>query len=42
MTFSWIQEKVEMGQLTLHGWYFDIAHGQLLKYNREVKCFEDL
>jgi carbonic anhydrase len=42
MTFSWVQEKVELGQLTLHGWYFDIAHGQLLKYNREKNSFEDL
>jgi carbonic anhydrase len=42
MTFAWVREKVEAGQLTLHGWYFDIAHGQILKYNIEEKSFEQL
>jgi carbonic anhydrase len=24
MTFSWVKEKVNQGELTLHGWYFSI------------------
>jgi len=31
MTFPWIRERVERGELQLHGWYFDIKHGQLLR-----------
>ena len=42
MTFSWIKEKVDSAQLTLHGWYFDIAQGQLLSFNKQSKRFEDL
>jgi len=42
MTFSWVKEKVDSGLLTLHGWYFDIAQGQLLRFNTESKIFEDL
>ncbi len=32
-TFPWIAEKVKNGELVLHGWYFDIDHGELLKFN---------
>lgn len=42
MTFSWIRECVEQGQLTLHGWYFDIEHGELLGYNPANSQFETL
>lgn len=42
MTFSWVREKVESGALTLHGWYFDIEHGQMLKYNPSSRAFEAL
>lgn len=42
MTFSWIRERVEKGTLTLHGWYFDIERGQLLRYNEHTKAFEAL
>lgn len=33
MTFSWIRERVEAGRLALHGWYFDLEHGELLRYD---------
>ncbi len=33
MTFPWIGERVASGKVTLHGWYFDIEHGQLLRYD---------
>lgn len=42
MTFPWVRERVENGTLTLHGWYFDIEHGELLRYNPNSKRFEAL
>lgn len=42
MTFSWVRERFESGTLTLHGWYFDIEHGQLLRFNPATNCFEVL
>ena len=39
MTFSWVKERVEQGKLTLHGWYFDIEHGQLLHYDAARNIF---
>ena len=40
MTFPWVRERVEKGTLTLHGWYFDIERGELLRYNPNSKSFE--
>lgn len=42
MSFSWIRERVELGQLALHGWYFDIESGELLGYNPATRQFEVL
>jgi carbonic anhydrase len=42
MTFPWVKERVESGALALHGWYFDIEHGQLLRFNAATKHFEAL
>lgn len=42
MTFPWVRERVEGGTLTLHGWYFDIEHGQLLCFNAAEGCFKAL
>ena len=42
MTFPWIRERVERGQLTLHGWYFDIEQGQLLEYEAGTGRFSPL
>ncbi len=41
-TFPWIRERVEQGRLALHGWYFDIEHGELLGYNATTRQFETL
>jgi carbonic anhydrase len=41
-TFPWIRERVEQGGLALHGWYFDIEHGELLGYNTTTCQFETL
>lgn len=32
MTYPWIAERVTRGVMHLHGWYFDIAEGELLSY----------
>ena len=39
-TFPWIDEAVKQQRLQLHGWYFDIAQGQLLIYNHTSMSFE--
>lgn len=39
MTFDWINEGVAAGTLELHGWYFDIEHGQLLHYDATTRSF---
>ena len=30
LTFPMVREKVESGSLTLHGWYFVVATGEVL------------
>jgi carbonic anhydrase len=42
MSFPWVRERVTNGALSLHGWYFDIEHGQLLAYNATSRAFEAL
>lgn len=41
-TFPWIAERVARGALSLHGWYFDIAAGELLEYRPERGAFEQI
>ena len=40
LTFPWILERVVQKKLTLHGWYFDLEHGELLHYNPDSNRFE--
>ncbi len=42
MTFPWIRERVERGTLALHGWYFDIEHGEILRYDAPARTFTTL
>mgnify|MGYP000234660757 CR=1 FL=1 len=42
MTFTCIRERVEAGDLSLHGWYFDISEGELLGFNPQTGAFETL
>ena len=42
MTFNWVRERVEAGQLALHGWYFDIEHGELLRFQAATREFVSL
>ncbi len=39
LTYPEIKEKVERGELKLHGWYFDIAQGKLEVWNDEQGDF---
>lgn len=40
LTFPWLREKVEAGTLKLHGWYFDLATGDLMAYDAASGTFE--
>ena len=40
MTFPFIQKKVAAGTLQIHGWYLDIAEGQLSQYNADTDTFD--
>ncbi|WP_321368363.1 carbonic anhydrase [uncultured Desulfuromusa sp.] len=42
MTFPWVKERVSKGQLSLHGWYYNISTGQLKYYNQLTGEFEIL
>lgn len=40
--FPWVRERVDAGQLSVHGWYFDLHSGQLLAYDPEAEAFVKL
>lgn len=40
MSFPFVRDAVAAGQLVLHGWYFDLEHGTLLRYNGNTGAFE--
>ena len=42
MSFPFIREKVDAGTLKIHGWYLDIAEGELTAYNPKTHAFEPL
>lgn len=42
MTYPWIAERVAAGEMHLHGWYFDIAQGELLSYQPTRNAFEPI
>jgi carbonic anhydrase len=35
LTFPWLKERVGRGELTLHGWYFGIEKGDLLRLGKD-------
>lgn len=39
MTFPWIGDRVREGTLKLHGWLFDLEHGDLLHLDRAADTF---
>lgn len=42
MTFPWVKERVSKGQLSLHGWHYNIETGQLKYYNQLTGEYEEL
>lgn len=42
MSYPWISSRVQEVKLTLHGWYFDMRHGELYEYRPESGVFEVL
>lgn len=40
MGFDFVRERVENNTLILHGWYFDLTAGELLRYNPDNALFE--
>jgi carbonic anhydrase len=42
LSFPWIAQRMSTGDLTAHGWYFDLDQGELLGYDPAVKSFVPL
>lgn len=42
MTYPWIAQRVAIGEMHLHGWYFDIGEGSLLRFNPLSNAFESI
>lgn len=42
LSFPWILERVAQKKLALHGWYFDLEHGELLRYDLDANRFTAL
>ncbi|MFA7318630.1 MAG: carbonic anhydrase [Sulfuricella sp.] len=42
LTFPWIAQRASTGDISIHGWYFDLAHGELLGYDPTDKVFAPL
>ena len=42
MTFPWIAARVADGRLALHGWYFDLPRGSLLRLDPATRGFRDV
>ena len=42
MTFPWLRERVQDKRLQLHGWYFDLDQGELLRYQADEDRYTPL
>lgn len=42
LTFPWVRQRAEQGELLLHGWYFDMARGELSSYEADSGEFRPL
>ena len=42
MTFPWIRSRSEAGTLGLHGWYFDLERGALMRFDTASRVFSDV
>lgn len=39
MTFPFVRSRVERGELEIHGWYLDIAKGEMSRYDKDSDKF---
>lgn len=42
LTFPWIKDKVDQGQLNIHLWFFDVKKGEIFTYSETKKEYEAL
>ena len=42
MTFPWVADKVESGEIILHGWYFDLESGKLMEFDPATSLFKNI
>lgn len=42
LSFPWVNEKVEKGELVLHAWHFDLKTGTIHQLNQSTNQFEPL
>ncbi len=42
LTFPWIKEKIKMGKLVIHLWFFDIKNGQIFTYQENIDQYVPL
>jgi carbonic anhydrase len=42
LTYPFIKERYDNGELSLFGWYYDIEHGTVYDYNNEKRVFEKI
>lgn len=42
LTFPWIKQRVDAGELDIYLWFFDIQYGQIVTYCNEQKQFQPL
>jgi len=42
LTFPWIKDKVESGELSIHLWFFDIKRGEIFTYCDDKKTYASL
>ena len=41
-SFPWVKDRVAQGQLQLHGWYFDMDQGELLRFSPDAARYVPL
>jgi len=41
-TFPWIQDRISRGQLEIHGWFYNVISGKLLKLNEAESAFQEV
>jgi carbonic anhydrase len=42
LTYPFVKERYENGDLQLYGWYYDIEHGTVYDYNNEKRVFQKI